>query len=120
MRATFSVILCALAICTLSACNYSLQPDSNNAERFKLISTQDGKVIRLDVISGEIALVKDNELVSLGRGGIIHLEVGKTYLLENGKHGKYLGDQKFDTSIEDLLNKYAPQPKKTINWKDLK
>ena len=96
-RRSSSVILIAIVLFTLGGCK--LPQDNKTAERFRLVVTQDGRTLRLDTQSGEVALVTDKGLTMLSLNGEIKLEVGHIYTLENGELVKYQGNQKFGSKI---------------------
>lgn len=106
-------VLCAVApIWLLAACTQPATPPAPVPfEKFKLVVTPDGKALRLDSQTGEVALITDKGVRTLPTNERIRLEVGQLYVSETGELFAYEGKLKFGSATEALLKKYGTDKK---------
>lgn len=75
-------------------------------ERFNLIVTPDGRLLRLDTVSGEVLALTESGLVTIPIDGVTQLVAGRIYIFENGMKMKYLGAGKFEPAEVQTLDEY--------------
>ena len=104
---TAFAILLALTGCTRPPTASPSAP----VERFRLVVTPDGKALRLDSQTGEVASVTEKGVKTLPVNERVRLEVGQIYVTETGELVAYKGELKFGSADEALLRKYLPEKK---------
>jgi hypothetical protein len=75
------------------------------ASKYQLSISPSGQVYRLDVTSGEVALIENIPTITNGN---LKLTVGSSYETENGKVLNYVGNEKFELrpTLDDIFKKH--------------
>ncbi len=79
------------------------------SEQYQLVASTDGRVYRLNKVSGELWLVEKEGTKKITEQGMIMLEAGNHYKIEDGGVVRYLGKGKFEppkSSSEHMREKY--------------
>lgn len=91
--------LLACATCLLAACTTA--PSTSGAGGYALTTTSDGKLYRIEGVTGETWLVTGDRMQKVTQSGALLLEIGRTYFIERNRSVSYLGDGKFTEPVAD-------------------
>lgn len=73
----------------LSSSAFAEQQD--NAPRYQLLSTQDGRVFRMDNQSGKTVILEGTSYKAINEPEMPSLEIGKVYRIEDNQTVRYTG-----------------------------
>jgi hypothetical protein len=73
-----------------------------SSENFRLNTSADGRVYRINNQTGEVWEVVDGALKRIGESKAEMLQVGKKYFFENNFSMTYLGNGKFSEPVKDF------------------
>ena len=86
---------------TLCGCAVAPPSPAANSHAFSFVTNAEGKVFRVNSVTGETWLVVGGELKRAPQAAATPLEVGKKYFIEKNRSMIYLGDGKFTEPIAD-------------------
>lgn len=92
-----------LLFAALGIAGCATQPASSPSleQPYRLATASDGKVYRINAVTGETWLVVGDSMRKVSQSGITVLEVGRKYFIERSRSMTYLGDGKFTEPVPD-------------------
>ncbi len=96
--------LCAALAIWIAGCASTTPPIASSnlpSDNFKLTTTTDGRVYRIDSKTGTMWELVDGKLKTVDESKVELLKIGKKYRLENNFSMSYLGNGKFTEPVKD-------------------
>jgi hypothetical protein len=87
------VLVVVILLFALTGCTRQTPQPPAPIERFRLVVTPDGKTLRLDSQTGQVAFVTEKGVRTLPVNERIQLEVGQVYVTETGELVAYEADE---------------------------
>ncbi len=99
---TLKLLTLLVTAAGLVACASPQGTTAPGTATFSLVSASDGKLYRVNTVTGETWLVNGEKMQKVAQSNAMALEVGRKYFIERNRSMTYLGDGKFSEPVADF------------------